>query len=303
MKIAITGASGFLGRSIVHELTALGHDCRGLSRPDSPRAAHRPAIEWVVGTLTDPAAVRELVQGTDAVVHAAHDGLGGGFQNPAVDAAGLVEQNLITTIRLIEAARAAGVSRFVALTSGAVHDVILADRPLDETHPLWPKSHYGATKAAIEAFVSSYGRGHGFAICALRPTAIYGRAELLAASRWYDLIAAIVRGEPVDCRKGAKVVHARDVARAVALVLTADDIAGEVYHCVDQFVTDHDVAVLARSLAGSASPITGTSPSAGHPITAAKLRQLGMTFGGAALLETTVGAIVAAIRANPPTAG
>ena len=301
LKIAITGASGLLGRSIVSELTALGHDCRGLSRPDSPRAAHRPAIEWVVGTLTDPAAVGELVQGADAVVHAAHDGLGGDFQDPAVDSARLVERNLITTIRLIEAARAAGASRFVAITSGAVHGVVLADRPLDETHPLWPRSHYGATKAAIEAFVSSYGRGQGFAICALRPTAIYGPAEPLAASRWFDLIAAIVRGEPVDCRQGAKVVHARDVARAVAIVLDAGDVAGEVFHCVDQFVTEHEVAVLARSLSGSASPITGASPSAGHPISAAKLRRLGMTFGGAALLATTVGAIVAAIQANPPT--
>ena len=45
------------------------------------------------------------------------------------------------------------VRRFVFIATCAVHDVILSDRPLDEAHPLWPKSHYGAHKAAIEKFV------------------------------------------------------------------------------------------------------------------------------------------------------
>jgi nucleoside-diphosphate-sugar epimerase len=59
-----------------------------------------------------------------------------------------------------------------------VHDVILQDRPLDEAHPLWPKSHYGAHKAAIEKFVHSFGLGEGYAICSLRrraSTALPGR--------------------------------------------------------------------------------------------------------------------------------
>ncbi len=52
--------------------------------------------------------------------------------------------------------------RFVFISTCAVHDVILADRPLDEAHPLWPKSHYGAHKAALEKFVHSYGLGQGW---------------------------------------------------------------------------------------------------------------------------------------------
>src|SRR4029079_2079283 len=110
-----------------------------------------------------------------------------------------------------------GVAEFVFISSCAVHDVIVTDRPLDETHPLWPASHYGAHKAAIEKFVHSYGFGQGFPICALRPTGIYGRAHPLSQSRWYELVQKVLRGEAVDCRRGGKEVHASDVAKATAL--------------------------------------------------------------------------------------
>jgi hypothetical protein len=212
MRIAITGASGFLGRYLVAHLAARGHDCvcwhrvsgniAGLDVPDEK-------ITWIIGELGDAEASRMLVEGCDAVVHAALSHPGGGFMGGEGDLTRFVETNVVGTIRLIEEARRAGVGRFVFISTCAVHDVILPDRPLDETHPTWAKSHYGAHKAAIEAFVSSYGRGHGYPICALRPTGIYGLAYPPRDSKWFDLIRAVVRGEDVDCRRGGKEVHAR----------------------------------------------------------------------------------------------
>ena len=292
MKVAITGASGFLGGYLIDELSANGHDCRGLTRSQPPCSA----IEWVTGRLNETDAIGELVDGVDAVVHAAYDRPPGGFMAADDDVVATVERNLIGTLRLIEAARRAGVGRFVVISSGAVHDQVLDDRPLDETHPLWPRSPYGATKAAIEAFVSAYGRGEGFTIAALRPTAIYGQAEPIEATRWYDLIASVVRGEDVTVSKGAKVVHARDVARATMLLLTAEGVAGEVYHCVDLFVTDRQVAEIAREVAETLSRITGPAPGSTHPITSAKLKNLGLTFGGDALLKRTIANSVHALE-------
>src|SRR5205085_7687685 len=130
--------------------------------------------------------------------------------------------NLMGTLRLFQTARAAEVPRFLFISTCAVHEVILPDRPLDEAHPLWPKSHYGAHKAALEKFVHSYGLGEGWPICALRPTGIYGVAHPPAASRWYALVGQVLRGEPIESVRGGKEVHAADVARAVDLLLTAD---------------------------------------------------------------------------------
>ncbi len=294
MKVAITGASGFLGRYLSSELTASGHQCRGLIRPTSRHLNPKLPVEWVVGSLEDPIALNDLVEGADAVIHAALDHPGGGFLRTGIDVASFVDRNLIGTIRLIEAAKAAGVGRFVVISSGAVHDEILGDRPLDETHPLWPRTHYGATKAAIEAFVHSYGRGEKFPICALRPTAIYGLADPLSESRSYHLIAAVVRGEDVTCRGGSKQVHAGDVARATQVLLSAKGVAGEVFHCTDLFVADRDVAMIARTIADSNGKIQGEAPTSRNPISCEKLRNRGMKFGGQTLLEATIEAMVRA---------
>src|SRR5207302_3043214 len=135
---------------------------------------------------------RALVGGADAVVHAALEWeRQGGFRSGGdSDLPAFLDANLLGSLKLFQAARAAGVPRFVFISTCAVHEVILGDRPLDEAHPLWPTGHYGAHKAALEKFVHSYGLSQGWPICALRPTGIYGLAHPPQNSRWFDLIGS-----------------------------------------------------------------------------------------------------------------
>ncbi|MCM2371091.1 SDR family oxidoreductase [Rhodopirellula sp. ICT_H3.1] len=191
------------------------------------------------------------------------------------------------TLKLIEAARSAGAGRFIAFSTCAVHDQILAERPLDETHPLWAKSHYGAHKAAIEKFVHSYGLGQGYQICALRPTGVYGASRPPEQSKWYDLVSAVVRGENVECSRGGKEVHAADVAKAVGILLIADGITGQAFNCYDRYVSEVEVAKIAQALTGSNSQITGEPKQPKHQIVTDKIRMLGMEFGGHKLLTQT----------------
>lgn len=298
MLIAVTGATGFLGRYIVRHLAAAGHRCRCWFRPTSDRGGFdgvEDAIEWSPGDLSDSGAMRTLVQRCDAVVHAALDRPGAGFRGAEGDVADFVERNVLGAIRLIQAARQAAVPRFVFISTCAVHEVILDDRPLDEAHPVWPTSHYGAHKAAIEKFVHSFGLGDGYDICALRPTGIYGLARPVEKSKWYQLVAGVVRGEPVSSARGGKEVHAADVARAVELLLTAPGVAGQVYNCYDQYVSEQRVATIARRLSGTTSTIADLNRGPKNKIETGKLRALGMTFGGEALLERTVAELVAKI--------
>lgn len=299
MHIAVTGATGFLGRYIVERLTQSGHTCRCWYRPTSDRSgieAAKGLLEWMPGDLGDPEAARRLVDGCEAVVHAALYRPGPRFMGGEGDLVEFVERNVVGTIRLMEAARSAGVGRFVFISTCAVHDRILTDRPLDETHPLWAESHYGAHKAAIEKFVHSYGYGDGWPICALRPTGIYGLAHPPQQSKWYQLVASVVRGEPVTCQRGGKEVHAADVARAVEILLQADNVAGEAYNCWDRYISQFDVATIAKEIAGSSSTIEGGQTVPQHQIVTEKIRRLGMQFGGDALLRSTVEQMVAAAR-------
>src|SRR5207248_1378692 len=238
----------------------------------------------------------ELVRGADAVVHAAVQWEGPRNRGRGSHGAAGVffGVNLTGSLQLFQAAFEAGVPRFVFISTCAVHEVILDDRPLDEAHPLWPTSHYGAHKAALEAFVHSYGMGQGWPICALRPTGIYGLAHPPPASRWYDLVGRVVRGEVIASPQAGKEVHAADVARAVELLLEADGkvIAGQSYNCYDRYVAEQDVARIAKDLTGSTSEIADLNRGPKNQIDTRKLRALGMTFGGEALLGRTVQELV-----------
>jgi nucleoside-diphosphate-sugar epimerase len=256
------------------------------------------SISWVPGDLGDAQSARDLVEGCDAVVHAALFHPGGRFMGGEGELLPFVEKNVGGTIRLIETAQRLGVSRFIFISTCAVHDKILDDRPLDETHPLWPVSHYGAHKAALEAFVYSFGLGQGFPICALRPTGIYGLAHPPPASKWFDLVAAVAQGSDVECRRGGKEVHAADVARATALLLEAEGIAGAAYNCYDRYVSEFEVATIARELSGSRGTIHGAATAPRHQIVTTRLQALGMQFGGLPLLRKTIAAMVEVARAS-----
>jgi nucleoside-diphosphate-sugar epimerase len=291
MNIAVTGATGFLGRYIVRHLAGEGHRCRCWYRPKSDRSGFddvAPDLEWLPGDLTDRESMAQLTSRTDAIVHSALDRPGMGFRGAEGSLPEFVERNVVGTIRLIEAARAAGVPRFIFIATCAVHEVILDDRELDEAHPLWPTSHYGAHKAAIEKFVHSYGLGEKYDICSLRPTGIYGVAHPVSASKWYDLVQAVARGEEVSTPRGGKEVHVADVARAVCVLLTANGIAGQAYNCYDMYIADQDVAAIAKSVTGSSSRIAQVNRGPKHQINTSKLRALGVEFGGRPLLERTI---------------
>jgi len=292
MLIGVTGGTGFLGRYIVRRLAEAGHRCRCWMRADSDRGGFdgvEDAIDWIGGDLSDESSMGTLVKGADAVVHSALFRPGAGFRGAEGDVPTFVERNVLGTVRLIEAARAAEVPRFVFISTCAVHEVIRDDRKLDEAHPLWPLTHYGAHKAAIEKFVHSYGLGDGYDICALRPTGIYGVARPVEKSKWFELVQRVARGEPIASSVGGKEVHASDVARAVEILLTAKDVAGQAYNCYDQYVAEQDVALIAKEITGSDSEIEELNEGPRHEIDTSKIQALGMEFGGQVMLERTIG--------------
>jgi nucleoside-diphosphate-sugar epimerase len=305
MQIAITGATGFVGRYLVRQLAGAGHRLRCWHRKGSDRSGFErqaKSIEWLGGELGNASAASHLVQGVDALVHAAVQWEGprsrGNASHGAPDV--FFGVNLVGSLQLFQAALEAGTTRCIFISTCAVHEVILDDRLLDETHPLWPTSHYGAHKAALEKFVHSFGLGQGWQICALRPTGIYGVAHPPQKSRWFDLIGQVVRNEPITSTKGGKEVHAVDVARAVELLLTVDALAmtGQAFNCYDQYVAEEHVARIAKELTGSRSEIADVNRGPKHQIDTQKIRALGMSFGGEELLRTTVRELVEAHRSG-----
>ena len=303
MRIAVTGGTGFIGRYILRQLASEGHQLRAWYRETSDLSGLEDIadnLDWRLGKLGEPEDAATLVDGCDAVVHAALYHPGGGFGTGDEDLIPFCETNIIGTLQLINEARRADVNRFVFISSCAVHEKILDDRPLDETHPTWTARHYGAYKAAVEQFVYSFGLGQEYPICALRPTGVYGADHPLRASKWYDLIARVVSGQSVTCERGGKEVHASDVARAVSLLLETDEarVRGEVFNCYDRYISQYDVASIAKRISGSNAQIQGQTKTPKHQIETGKIRALGMRFGGDEKLEATIEQLV---KAQQPT--
>jgi nucleoside-diphosphate-sugar epimerase len=296
VRVAVTGASGYVGRFIVAELLARGVEVRAWARTSTDRSGFTGPVAWVEGGLREPGSIGPLIDSVDAVVHAAFEHLPGRYRGgEGDDLDGFLAANLTGSLTLMRRAREAGVGRFVFLSSRAVYGRRVAGRALDEDHPVFPDTHYGAMKAAVEAFVASWGRD--WQVCALRPTGVYGLAHPVRRSKWYGLVEAVLAAQAYPNARGGTEVHGSDVARAVWLLLTAPEVGGQVYNCSDLYVADRDVALIVQRLTGVAGPLP--EPPASPPsnvMETGRLRALGMMFGGRALLERAVAELVEAVR-------
>jgi nucleoside-diphosphate-sugar epimerase len=251
MLIALTGASGFLGHYTAAALRRKGHRVRALARSAAQRNQDEPtADEWQVGDQYDPAAQSELVAGVDAVIQAAIDWAALN-EGPIAN----FERNVLGSLRLLETARQAGVHQFLFVSSLDVYHEILSDRSLDEMHPTWPASIYGAYKAAVEMHLKAYHATHAMNTSAWRPATMYGLNPKLKKSLWFDLVKTVREGGEVSTDADGLLVHVEDVAEALALAVGDESVAGQFYNLVDCGLEWREAAEITRALTRSTAVI------------------------------------------------
>ncbi len=161
-KVFITGANGFIARSLAIKYRELGADVCGIDFVENP--------EWgvVVGDLLNPDSWKEILVGVDLVIHCAAL-----VSNTAsMDDAWRV--NVLGTKLVLDAADAAGVKRFVHVSSGGVYGFEYVDLQGEET-PLRPINHpYVDTKIAAEHLVLAAHICREIDCTIVRPADIYG---------------------------------------------------------------------------------------------------------------------------------
>jgi nucleoside-diphosphate-sugar epimerase len=222
--VLVTGGTGFIGRRLVAALGERRAQIRVLVRGPG-------AVETIVGDLTDAASLARACAGAHTVFHLAGFAHADARSTPEF-AARHWTVNAEGTFRLLDAARAAGVKRFVFLsTVKAVGDP--GPRCIDETWDAPPETPYGQAKRAAEERVLAVGRESGMQTVILRPALVYGpgmKANLLR------LIEAVRRGwlPPLpETGNRRSLVHVDDVVQALLLAAAHPAATGRTY-----FVTD-----------------------------------------------------------------
>jgi nucleoside-diphosphate-sugar epimerase len=250
LKIALTGASGYTGGTLLEALRARGDEVSVLVRPRSVTDRLRALASRVVeGQLGDRDAARRLVEGCDAVLHVAAVYRTAGHPDSYYR-----DVNVGGTEALLEAAAAFGVRRFVHTSTVGVHGHV-AQAPADEDAPFAPGDIYQQTKAEAERLALRYHRERGVPVAVVRPGAIYGPGE----TRLLKLFRAIARGRYAIVGSGRTFYHPvyiDDLVQGFLLALEKEQAVGEAFLiCGPSYVSQRELAALiARHTGGRVLP-------------------------------------------------
>jgi UDP-glucose 4-epimerase len=240
----VTGATGFIGRRLVDTLRR-----RGVKVVILTRDARKTETLWSSGSikgicadLSSDVDLREACQGVESIYH-----LAGHAHAADQDSPGAAHLHFEITVngtrRLLEAATAAGVRRFVFLSSVKAMSEG-SDDCLDEATAVAPTTTYGRAKLEAERLILAAGRERGMHVCVLRLPLVYGPGNKGNIPR---MIAAIDKGWfPLlpETHNRRSMVHVDDVVQALLLAAETPAANGQVYIVTDgQIYTTREIYV------------------------------------------------------------
>lgn len=233
-KVVLIGGGGFIGQHVARHLLKDGVKvdllCRNShSEPD----AVIQNLNVHYGDYADRELLRKVLSGAHAVVHLAHDSL---QLNQACDMADEYQRNIAPAIQLMEECIAAGVARFIFVSSGGtVYGNPDARSPLREDAAAQPISLYGTSKLCIEHMVHLYCQQRGLPGMVVRPANAYGPGQIPFKGQGLvaTAFASALQGKSItifgDGGAVRDYVHVEDIAFAITGLLEAGQI-GEVYN-------------------------------------------------------------------------
>ena len=241
MKLFVTGGAGFIGSNFARmalagrlpgledaEITVFDALTYSGTLTNLEPVSDKPRYRFIRGDIRDANAVREALPGHDAIVHFAAESH---VDRSVTDSGIFVETNVVGTQRLLDAALALGIDRFVHVSTDEVYGSI-DDGEWDEQEPLLPNSPYSASKAGSDLLVRSYHRTHGLNTSITRCSNNYGPYHFpekvipLFVTNLIDGLHVPLYGDGHNQRDW---LHVDDHCRGIALVLQKGR-AGEIYN-------------------------------------------------------------------------
>ena len=245
MTVLVTGAAGFLGSHVTTLLGTRGVRPRACIRPDEDgRPLSQAGADVRTGDIGDRSAIAAALTGVEDVVHCA------ARTGPWGPASEYERTNVLDLESLVRAAMAAGVRRFVHVSSITVHGNNVHGEA-DENSPLRAEPNpYSRTKVAGERLLQRMIRDEGAPVTIVRPGWIYGPRDTSSFARIAGMIGQRRMIMVGSGRNHLPLIHVRDVAEGLLLACAAEQAAGRTYLLVnDQPVTQRQfLAAIAAEL-------------------------------------------------------
>lgn len=237
-QVVVTGGCGFIGSNFIRlvldwEPTLTVTNLDALTYAGNPAnladLAGHPRYRFVHGDIADAAVVRSVVNGAEGIIHFAAESH---VDRSIMDSGPFIRTNVIGTQVLLDAARAAGVERFVHISTDEVYGSLGPSGAFTETTPLAPNSPYAASKAAADLLVRSYVHTFGMPAVITRCSNNYGFYQF--PEKLIPLfISNLMRGEQVPVYgDGLQVrdwIHVRDHCAGIHAAWRRGRV-GEVYN-------------------------------------------------------------------------
>ncbi len=235
--VFVTGGTGFLGRHLIPALCRVGYAVRILTRHAEQHAwlSRYPQVQIIDGDINDEIAVRNGVQGSRFVIHAA------GYFRFWGDEAAFERTNVGGTENILKASQQAGIERFIHISTIALIGQPDPARVIDETYPPQPADPYQASKLRAEHAVLHAFTNHGVPAIILRPGAFYGVFGDYAFNRLF--FKDPMRGIIMQLNGGRFITfpaYVPDVASAAISAFIRGRL-GEIYNICDDPITHKEV--------------------------------------------------------------
>ncbi len=250
-RCVVTGGAGFLGRELVRQLCAGGHEVRATDRQRDSGSAR---CEFVTADILDIDALRPALRGADCVVHTA------GLAHVRANPERLRLINEVGTRRVLQASAGCGVERVVLASSVAVYGTRRTG-PTTEADTCAPVTPYGQSKLGSEQEARTIADAAGIALTVLRFATMYGEEDPGSVGR---LMRALDRKRFVWFGDGSNrktLLHRDDAVRACILAAEAPSGVSGTYNVTSDVVRVRDVVQELCLALGRSVPRHGLPPS------------------------------------------
>lgn len=221
MKIAITGGTGFLGREIIAQLAAQGHDLIAVARGQSAPTTLINGVRFARADINDTARLTEIFMGCDVVIHSA------ALSAPWGKTSEFFRQNVLGIQSCVAAANTAQVRRFIHVSSSSVCFAFQDRLHVREDSPLpKPVNAYAMSKQMAEREAQKF-NGELFM---LRPRGIYGPGD----SHLLPRLLRVMQTKPLPLLRGGcalmDITDVAVVADAICTMVSAPNSAAGTYN-------------------------------------------------------------------------